>query len=49
VTAVDSTIKEDMLRRIGADHFFDYTREDFTKSSKTYDVIVDMVADLRLE
>ena len=25
VTAVDSTIKEEMLRRIGADHFFDYT------------------------
>jgi NADPH:quinone reductase-like Zn-dependent oxidoreductase len=44
VTAVDSTIKEDMLRRIGADHFFDYTREDFTKRSKTYDVIFDMVA-----
>ena len=44
VTAVDSTIKEEMLRRIGADHFFDYTREDFTKSPKTYDVIFDMVA-----
>jgi NADPH:quinone reductase-like Zn-dependent oxidoreductase len=44
VTAVDSTIKEEMLHRIGADHFFDYTREDFTKSPKTYDVIFDMVA-----
>lgn len=44
VTAVDSTIKEEMLRRIGADHFFDYTREDFTKSGNTYDVIFDMVA-----
>ena len=44
VTAVDSTIKEEMLRRVGADHFFDYTKEDFTKSSKTYDVIFDMVA-----
>ena len=44
VTAVDSTIKEKMLRRIGADHFFDYTKEDFTKSRKTYDVIFDMVA-----
>ena len=44
VTAVDSTIKEKMLRRIGADHFFDYTKEDFTKSSLTYDVIFDMVA-----
>ncbi|MFC1489362.1 NAD(P)-dependent alcohol dehydrogenase [Thermodesulfobacteriota bacterium] len=44
VTAVDSTIKEEMLRRIGADHFFDYTKEDFTKSGNTYDVIFDMVA-----
>ena len=44
VTAVDSTIKEEMLRRIGADHFFDYIKEDFTKSRKTYDVIFDMVA-----
>jgi NADPH:quinone reductase-like Zn-dependent oxidoreductase len=44
VTAVDSGIKEEMLRRIGADHFLDYTREDFTKSPKTYDVIFDMVA-----
>ena len=44
VTAVDSTIKEEMLRRIGADHFFDYTREDFTKSGQTYDVIFNMVA-----
>ncbi len=33
-----------MLRRIGADHFFDYTREDFTKSGQTYDVIFSMVA-----
>ena len=44
VTAVDSTIKEEMLRRIGADHFFDYTKESFTKSRLTYDVIFDMVA-----
>ena len=44
VTAVDSTVKEDMLSRIGADHFFDYTKEDFTKSGQTYDVIFDMVA-----
>jgi len=44
VTAVDSTIKEQMLRRVGADHFFDYTKEDFTKSGQTYDVIFDMVA-----
>lgn len=44
VTAVDSDIKEEMLRRIGADHFFDYTREDVTRSGLTYDVIFNTVA-----
>lgn len=44
VTAVDSTIKEAMLRKIGADHFIDYAREDFTKKGRTYDVIFSMVA-----
>jgi len=44
VTAVDSTIKEVMLRRIGADHFIDYTKENFAKSGQTYDVIFSMVA-----
>ena len=44
VTAVDSTTKREMLHRIGADHFLDYTKEDFTKSGQTYDVIFSMVA-----
>lgn len=44
VTVVDSSIKEAMLRQIGADHFLDYTQEDFTKSGRSYDVIFDMVA-----
>lgn len=44
VTAVDSTIKEEMLLHIGADHFIDYTQEDFTKGGQTYDVILNMVA-----
>ncbi len=43
VTAVDSTIKEALLRRIGADHFVDYTKEDFAAGGRTYDVIFDMV------
>ena len=43
VTAVDSTRKLYMLRSIGADHVIDYTKEDFTKSGKTYDVIFDVV------
>lgn len=44
VTAVDSAIKEDMLRRIGADHFIDYSREDFARNGQAYDVILSMVA-----
>lgn len=44
VTAVDCAIKEAMLRRIGADHFVDYAKEDFAKSGRTYDVILSMVA-----
>jgi len=44
VTAVDSAIKEEMLRGIGADHFINYTKEDFTKTGQKYDVILDMVA-----
>jgi len=43
VTAVDSTGKLDMLRSIGADHVIDYTQEDFSKSGKTYDFILDLV------
>jgi NADPH:quinone reductase-like Zn-dependent oxidoreductase len=43
VTAVDSTFKADITRRFGADHFIDYTKEDFAASGQTYDVIFDMV------
>ncbi|WP_444996407.1 NAD(P)-dependent alcohol dehydrogenase [Aliikangiella sp. IMCC44359] len=44
VTAVDSAIKENMLRRIGADHFIDYNKESFADKDQKYDVIFDMVA-----
>jgi len=44
VTAVDDSFKEGMLRRIGADHFIDYTKETFTSRSQRYDVIFNMVA-----
>ena len=44
VTGVDSSRKFDMLRSIGADHVIDYSQEDYTKSGKSYDVILDVVA-----
>lgn len=43
VTAVDSTGKLDMLRSIGSDHVIDYTKQDFTTTGETYDVIFDVV------
>ena len=44
VTGVDSTMKLDMLRSIGADQVIDYTKEDYTKSGQRYDLILDVVA-----
>jgi NADPH:quinone reductase-like Zn-dependent oxidoreductase len=44
VTAVDSGIKEAKLRDLGADHFIDYTQEDFSQLDERYDVIFNMVA-----
>jgi NADPH:quinone reductase-like Zn-dependent oxidoreductase len=41
VTGVDSAAKLDLMRSLGFDHVIDYDREDFTKSGKRYDLILD--------
>ncbi|MCR2810619.1 MULTISPECIES: NAD(P)-dependent alcohol dehydrogenase [unclassified Microbacterium] len=43
VTGVCSTRNIDLVRSLGADHVVDYTRTDFTRSDKRYDVILDNV------
>jgi NADPH:quinone reductase-like Zn-dependent oxidoreductase len=42
VTGVCSTEKVEMVRSIGADHVIDYTREDFSKGDRRYDLILDI-------
>jgi NADPH:quinone reductase-like Zn-dependent oxidoreductase len=47
VTGVCSGANLDLVRSIGADEVIDYTKEDFRKNGKTYDVVFDTVRKLR--
>jgi NADPH:quinone reductase-like Zn-dependent oxidoreductase len=42
VTGVCSAPKMDLVRSLGADHVVDYARDDFTKSGRRYDRIIDL-------
>ena len=48
VTGVCSTRNVELVRSLGADHVVDYTREDFTREGRTYDLVLDAVANRSL-
>ncbi len=43
VTGVDSAHKSELMRDVGADHVIDFTHEDYTRSGRRYDLILDLV------
>jgi NADPH:quinone reductase-like Zn-dependent oxidoreductase len=44
VTGVDNATKQDFMRSVGADVVIDYQRDDFTRTTQPFDLILDLVA-----
>jgi NADPH:quinone reductase-like Zn-dependent oxidoreductase len=44
VTGVDNAGKLEFMRSLGADHVIDYTRENFARNGRAYDLILDLAA-----
>lgn len=44
VTGVDNAEKLEFMRSLGADRVIDYAREDFTRTGRRYDLILDLAA-----
>lgn len=49
VTAVCSTQNVDMVKRLGADHVIDYTREELSNDKSRYDLVLDNVGNLNVK
>jgi NADPH:quinone reductase-like Zn-dependent oxidoreductase len=48
ITGVCSTRNVEMVKKIGADHVVDYTREDFTRGDARYDLMLDAIGNRSL-
>ncbi len=44
VTGIDSSIKIDFIKSLGADKVIDYTNESFNYQNEKYDLILDLAA-----
>ena len=44
VTGVDNAAKQDFMRSVGADDVIDYRLHDFTRTTRPYDLVLDLVA-----
>jgi NADPH:quinone reductase-like Zn-dependent oxidoreductase len=44
VTGVDNAAKQEFMKSVGADDVVDYRRDDFTRTTQPYDLVLDLIA-----